>query len=152
LAPLALSGQAHPTGPESRSLNRRCVNTLSVRTCALQLCPKDGRGPEPPEAACALLAGPRLAPSSRRSCGLHRRLLPPQAGSTSLQIASDRPNGPVTPASSTHDGDEETFDAPRALPSPLVRLLFRLRFTMSARECYRAPEGGSDERSLETGW
>src|SRR5450432_1291221 len=41
-----------------------------LHLCAPAFAP-DG-GPGRPEAACAVLAGPRPAPSSRRSCGLLR--------------------------------------------------------------------------------
>ena len=71
-------GPSAPDWPRVRSLNRRCVNTLSVSTCALQLCPRPWPRATRGRLRPSLLAGPRPAPSSRRSCGLHRRLLPPQ--------------------------------------------------------------------------
>jgi hypothetical protein len=60
-------------------LNTRCVKLPSVSTCALQRCPKTALARGHPRPPCALLAGPRPAPSSRRSSGLHRCFLPTAA-------------------------------------------------------------------------
>jgi len=71
---------AAPSSPEARRRNRKapalefCLVKGGLHLCAPALA-QNGGGPRPPEAACALLAGPRTAPQSRRSCGLHRRLL-----------------------------------------------------------------------------
>jgi hypothetical protein len=87
-------GPSAPDWPRVRSLNRRCVNTLSVSTCALQLCPRPWPRATRGRLRPSLLAGPRPAPSSRRSCGLHRRLLPPQptrnARETSISPPQER--------------------------------------------------------------